>query len=109
MSLTDAYEYLASLEPRLRDLPALRANEPPRKPGFSVGRGSAEPKLVGAWADSPHQILNTDLAWTVVEAYLKVTRNGRAPDADPTPFFERPTGTHAFSFGRPDTRPRARN
>jgi hypothetical protein len=57
-----------------------------------------------------HQILNTDLAANVVHSYLKVTQNGRRPDLDPTPFFERRTGTGgSFVLFGDDPRPRARN
>lgn len=111
MSLSDAFAYLVSLEPRLADEPARRAEERrTRRSGFSVGR--SEPDLIGAWAQSPHPVLNTDLAAAVVRGYSAVTRGGRVPEDDPTPFFERRkrTGGGSFAlFGKGDTRPRAQN
>jgi hypothetical protein len=111
MSLSDAFAYLVSLEPRLADEPARRAEErQTRRSGFSVGR--SEPELVGAWAESPHPVLNTDLAAAVVREYSAVTRGGRVPRDESTPFFERKkrTGGGSFAlFGKGDTRPRAQN
>lgn len=110
-SLSDAFAYLVSLEPRLAEEPARRAAERQHKrSGFSVGR--SEPELVGAWAESPHLVLNTDLAAAIVREYTAVTRGGRVHDNDPTPFFERRkrTGGGSFGpFGKGDTRPRAQN
>jgi hypothetical protein len=110
MSLNDAFTYLVSLEPRLGDLPAQRQAQPPQK--RRRWRDDPEARLVGAWTDSQHPIINTDLARTVVLEYLGVTRNGRMPTDDPTPFFERRrrafTGSFAL-FGKGDTRPRATN
>jgi hypothetical protein len=52
MSLSDAFAYLVSLEPRLADEPVRRAEERrTRRSGLSVGR--SEPELVGAWAELP--------------------------------------------------------
>ena len=76
-SLTGAFEELAALEPRLRRAVTRRII------------GSAE-KLVGPWADSPHMILNTELAASVVVTYRSATKRGRRLDADSsTPFFAR--------------------
>jgi hypothetical protein len=113
MSLSDAFAYLVSLEPRLADEPAREAEERRKSPsrrGFRVG--DSEPSLVGAWAGSAHPILNTDLARAVVREYSIVTKGGLALDDDPTPFFERKKHSSGGSFalfGRGDTRPRARN
>jgi hypothetical protein len=111
MSLSNAFAYLVSLEPRLADEQARRAEERhTRRNGFSVGR--SEPDIVGAWAESPHPVLNTDLAAGVVREYSAVTRGGRIPGDDTTPFFERTkrTGGGSFAlFGKGDTRPRAQN
>lgn len=109
MSLTDAFAHLVSLEPRLHDLAERRSQDPaPKRSGFSISR--PEPRLVGPLADSPHPILNADLARSVVVEYLAVTRDGREPDRDLTPFFERRrrtfTGTFRV-FGK--AQPRAQN
>jgi hypothetical protein len=111
MSLPDAFVYLVELEPRLGDEATRRAEaRPGRRRGPSVGR--SDPVVVGAWAQSPHPVVNTDLAANVVQEYAAVIRGGRAADEDPTPFFERKkrsfTGSFAL-FGKGDTRPRAEN
>lgn len=117
MSLHDAFEHLAALEPRLRELPEgwppgakSPGGKPPgsKPPGVKRGptRSPSEPRLVGPGADSPHAILTTELARQVVGEHRRVPR-----DQDPTPFFERKlsfsSGTF-FLFGR-DPRPRAQN
>lgn len=96
LSLPDAFAYLVALEPRLR---AARSQP-------------ADTLLVGPWATGPHAVLNTELAAGVVREYAASTRGGRAPDADPTPMFERladAPGESGALFGRDDRRPRARN
>ena len=71
LPLKDGFEYLASLEPRLHDLPPRRLADLRQKPsGFTSSR--SEPGLVGAWAESSHPVLNTDLAASVVKTYLAV-------------------------------------
>ena len=111
LSLSEAFAYLVSLEPRLAEDPARRADERQHKrSGFSVGR--SEPELVGARAESLHPVLNTDLAAAMVREYAAVTRGGHVPDNDPTPFFDRRkrTGGGSFAlFGTGDIRPRAQN
>lgn len=111
MPLDDAFEYLASLEPRLRDLPPRRLQDVRHKRGgFSFA--TSEPRLFGAWAESPHPVLNTDLAASVVQTYLHFKGAGRDHDPGETPFFERKhrTRTGSFAlFGKGDTRPRAQN
>jgi hypothetical protein len=111
LPLMDGFEYLASLEPRLRELPPRPlADLRQKRSGFTSG--PSEPRLVGAWAESPHPVLNTDLAASVVMTYLAVKGGGRDVDHDATPFFERRqrTRTRSFAlFGRGDTRPRAQN
>jgi hypothetical protein len=112
MSLAEAFEHLAELEPRLRDVPVREQERRWGRCGWSFRR--AEPELVGAWAETRHPILNTDLAAAVVREYRLVTGQGRvrAVDNDPTPFFERKKRSFGGSFalfGGGDTRPRARN
>ncbi|HXO10605.1 MAG TPA: hypothetical protein VN880_21350 [Solirubrobacteraceae bacterium] len=109
MSLDDAFAYLVSLEPRLHDLLERRLEAPgSKRNGFRFSR--SEPQLVGPLADSPHAVVNTDLARGVVVEYLSVRRDGRQADQDPTPFFERKrrtfTGTFRV-FGK--TQPSAQN
>jgi hypothetical protein len=110
MSLTEAFERLVELEPRLREQVRQGSDElGPKRSGWSI---RSEERLVGAWADSPHPVLNTDLAANIVSEYQVVTSNGRTADTDPTPFFERKKGTLRGSFapfGKGDTRPRAKN
>jgi len=111
MSLTAAFEHLASLEPRLRD-EAVGPARNPRTGGSRLTVGRSEPRVVGPWADSPHPIVNTDLAAGVVREYAAVTGGGRNPDTDPTPFYERKKRSFGGSFapfGKGDTRPRAHN
>lgn len=108
MSLTDAFEYLVSLEPRLRARPP--ADRRSRRGGFSFE--SSEPPLVGPWAVSHNAVVNTELAADVVREYWALTRSGCSPEPDSTPFFERKRRTFGGSvvlFGREDTRPRAQN
>jgi hypothetical protein len=111
LPLKDGFEYLASLEPRLHDLPPRRlADLRQKQSGFTSRR--SEPRLVGAWAEGSYPVLNTDLAASVVKTYLAVKGAGRDVDHDATPFFERRqrTRTRSFAlFGRGDTRPRAQN
>jgi hypothetical protein len=110
MSLTDAFQSLVELEPRLYQHLMQGSDElRPMQSGWST---RSEPRLVGAWADSPHPVVNTDLAANIVSEYEAVTSNGRAADTDPTPFFDRKKRTHGGSFalfGKGDTRPRATN
>lgn len=71
MSLDDAFAYLVSLEPRLHDLLERRLEAPASKRnGFRFSR--SEPQLVGPLAESPHAVVNTDLARGVVVEYLAV-------------------------------------
>jgi len=96
LSLSDAFAALAVLEPRLRD----------------ASRQADDTLLVGPWASGPHAVLNTELAAGIVREYAAATRDGRAPEADPTPVFERladAPGESGALFGRDDNRPRARN
>jgi hypothetical protein len=84
MTLNDAFEHLASLEPRLRDqLLGTKLTDP------SPSRRADHGPLAGPLAESPHVILTTKLASHVVSEYLTATRHGRIGDDDPTPFFER--------------------
>jgi hypothetical protein len=111
MSLEDAFGYLASLEPRLRDLPPRRLQNVREKRG-GVTFGSSEPRLFGAAAQSPDPLLNTDLASSVIQTYLRVKGSGHDYDPDETPSVERKQRTRVGSFalfGRGDTQPRARN
>jgi hypothetical protein len=110
MSLTDAFQTLLELEPRLHDR-LVRGPEEPHttRSGWRI---ESEPRLVGAWAESPHPVLNTDLAARIVSEYFVATSKGRSADTDPTPFFERKKQTWGGSFalfGKGDTRPRAKN
>ena len=110
MSLSDAFAFLSSLEPRLTADAARASVQPPRKQGFSFGR--SDPPIVGAWAKSPHAIINTELAASVVREYGLALRAGLKPDDDATPFFERKKRSfgHSFAvFGNGDTHPRAAN
>ncbi|MGO9900563.1 MAG: hypothetical protein ACLP0J_12880 [Solirubrobacteraceae bacterium] len=110
-SLTDAFEVLAALEPRLRER-ALRRIVVGRKgrSGWGISRTQI---LVGRWARSPHPILNTDLAEEVVSEYRAVIDEGPGADDQPsTPVCDRePTpveGFERFLFAE-DPRPRANN
>jgi hypothetical protein len=110
-SLTDAFERLAALDPRLRD-EALRHITVPRtgRSGWGISKTQI---LVGRWAGSPHPILNTDLAEEVVSQYRAVIGEGLRPDDQPsTPFFDREhtpvDGFARFVFAE-DPRPRASN
>jgi hypothetical protein len=111
MSLSDAFEQLASLEPRLREFVRRQLEGPPPKQGWSRTKKGSELHLVGRFADSPHDLLKTDLASSVVREYVGAGAYGRAPRDDPTPFFERRKHTGGFTFAlfEKDTRPRARN
>jgi hypothetical protein len=111
MSLDEAFEYLASLEPRLRELETRRMERPRVKQGWSRGRDESEFGLVGRFAESPHDLVKTDLAWSVVREYRAVRRHGGTADLGATPFFERRKRTGGFTFAlfQKDTRPRAHN
>jgi hypothetical protein len=75
MPLTDAFQSLLELEPRLRQQLMQGSDElRPKQSGWST---QSEPPLVGAWADSPHPVVNTDLAANIVSEYEAVTSNGR--------------------------------
>jgi hypothetical protein len=110
-SLTDAFETLAALEPRLRDeaariweshaLEMQAAREGKRTPRERRRRAA----LTGRHAEGADPRLRTDLASLVTCEYAIVTRGGQCPDADPTPFFEREH--HAMVGFGDDSRPRA--
>jgi hypothetical protein len=110
MSLTDAFQSLVELEPRLHQQLMQGSDElRPKQSGWGT---QSEPRLVGAWADNPHPVVNTDLAANIVSEYEAVTSNGRTADTDPTPFFERKKRSSVGSFalfGKGDTRLRAKN
>jgi len=76
------------LDDRLRD-EAVRPARNPRTGGSRLTVGRSEPRVVGPWAESPHPIVNTDLAAGVVREYAAVTGGGRDPDTDPALFYER--------------------
>jgi hypothetical protein len=111
MSLNDAFEHLASLEPRLRRFVAQRLDGPPRKQGWSRGSGDSELGLVGRFAQTSNDLLRTDLAWSVVREYVAARTYSDTIADDPTPFFERRehTGGGTFALFEKDTRPRAQN
>lgn len=108
MSLSDAFGYLVSLERRIADELARRADEEDNSKRHSHTTGSGGP-LFGPGAESPHVVMNTDLASEVVREYAAVTRNGRMSDKDLTPYFEREKQTSGVSFYFGVSRPRASN
>jgi len=111
LSLTDAFQRLATLEPRLREKDLRRIVHPPSgRSGWGISKAEI---LVGRWARTADPILSTDLAEDVVSEYRAVM--GEAPSADgqhSTPFFDR---DHTLTCGFPrflfaeDPRPRATN
>jgi len=108
-SLTDAFEQLAALEPRLRDKRTRRVIDPrARRSGWGISKTEI---LVGRWAESPHAILNTDLAETVVSMYRALDDAALGPGAgSSTPIFDREDDTEGFvRFLAEDPRPRATN
>ncbi len=116
MPLNDAFERLASLEPRLHDIPPPEMPDPRLLEGKTWTISSrSDPssemtaKLLGPIADTPHAILSTDLARAIVSTHLKVRARG-LPDTDPTPFYERLDRTRTGTFFTIGVkRPRAKN
>lgn len=115
-SLTEAFETLAALEPRLRDEVArewescaawTRTAHDGAPPPNERGR---RPTLTGMYAGGTDPLLHSELASVVTREYAIVTRGGRLPDPDPTPFFERELhfGCSTVVCGD-DRRPRACN
>jgi hypothetical protein len=111
MSLGDAFEQLVSLEPRLGEFVRRQSEGSPPKQGWSRTKDGSELHLVGRFAESPYDLVKTDLASSVVREYVGAGAYGSAPRDDPTPFFERRKHTGGFTFAlfEKDTRPRARN
>lgn len=111
MSLNDAFEYLASIEPRLHEVIRRRLEGPPPKQGWSVKKEESELDLVGRFAENSNPLVNSELAASVVRQYIAARRRGVSTSDDPTPFFERRNHSGAFTFAlfQKDTRPRAEN
>jgi hypothetical protein len=106
----DAIRHLSELRTSHLDDRAYRLLTREKRGGLSFG--SSEPRLFGASAQSPDPLLNTDLASSVIQTYLRVKGSGHDYDPDETPFVERKQRTRVGSFalfGRGDTQPRARN
>lgn len=108
LSLSDAFAYLLSLEPRIADELAQQdesggGDKPHRF------RKRSDWRLYGPSGESQHVVLNTDLAEDVVREYVTVTEGGQLPDTDPTPYFEREKRTSAITFVLGKPRPQAQN
>jgi len=93
-SLTEAFERLVALEPRLREeASAFWASREQwtraAREGRRAPRQPRRPTLTGKDAEGADPLLHTDLASTVTHEYAIVTRGGERADEDRTPFFER--------------------
>jgi hypothetical protein len=103
-SLTEAFERLVALEPRLRKeaFAIWESREQwtrAAREGRRAPRQPRRPTLTGIDAEGADPLLHTDLASTVAHEYAIATRGGERADEDPTPFFERQRRRGAWRDG----------
>lgn len=93
MPLDRAFQHLAEMEPRLRDLEQQMSREiadPEHRSGLTRNVHAVLVSLVGVGADRDHTLLGTNLAASIARQYLEILGGTTILGNISTPYFDAP-------------------